>query len=132
MDVTLRCGPVRPLSPVCRDGRLSNRLGWRQRSSPAGSPTGDPDSVGTDQCRTVVVFQGEHREERALREVRLAVQGMGCRRCVREVTGRLRDVPGVTTVAADISTRTVRLAGSMTDADILAAFAGTTYVARIQ
>ena len=67
-----------------------------------------------------------------MRELRLAVQGMGCRRCVREVTGRLRDVPGVTTVAADISTRTVRLAGSMTDADVLAAFAGTTYVAQIQ
>ena len=90
------------------------------------------DSVGTDQSPTVVVFQGEHREERALREVRLAVQGMGCRRCVREVTGRLRDVPGVTTVAADMSTRTVRLAGTMTDADLLAALAGTTYVARIQ
>ena len=67
-----------------------------------------------------------------MREVRLAVRGMGCRRCVREVTGRLRDVPGVTTVVADVSTRTVRLAGSMSDADILAAFAGTTYVAQIE
>ena len=67
-----------------------------------------------------------------MRDLRLSVQGMGCRRCVREVTGRLRDVPGVNTIAADISTRTVRLAGSMSDADILAAFAGTTYVARIQ
>lgn len=67
-----------------------------------------------------------------MRDLRLSVQGMGCRRCVREVTGRLRDVPGVNTIAADISTRTVRLAGSMSDADILAAFAGTKYVARIQ
>ncbi len=67
-----------------------------------------------------------------MREVTVAVQGMGCRRCVREVTGRLRDVPGVTTVTADMATRTVRLAGSMTDADILAALHGTTYVARIQ
>jgi copper chaperone CopZ len=67
-----------------------------------------------------------------MRELRLAVQGMGCRRCVREVTSRLRDVPGVTSVVADISTRTVRLAGSMIDADVLAAFAGTTYVAQIQ
>lgn len=63
-----------------------------------------------------------------MRELRLAVQGS--RRCVREVTGRLRDVPGVNTVAADVSTRTVRLAGSMTDADVLAAFSGTTYVAQ--
>jgi copper chaperone CopZ len=67
-----------------------------------------------------------------LRKVKLAIQGMGCRRCVREVTARLRDVPGVTTVAADMSTQTVHLAGSMTDADVLAALAGTTYVAQIQ
>ncbi|MFC7362156.1 cation transporter [Nocardioides astragali] len=67
-----------------------------------------------------------------MRDLRLWVQGMGCRRCVREVTSRLRDVPGVTTVVADISTNTVRLAGSMSDADVLAAFKGTTYVARIQ
>ena len=67
-----------------------------------------------------------------MKEVRLAVTAMGCRRCVREVTARLRDVPGVVTVAADISTRTVRLTGSMTDADVLDALAGTTYIARIQ
>lgn len=67
-----------------------------------------------------------------MRDLRLSVDGMGCRRCVREVTSRLRDVPGVSTVAADVSTSTVRLAGSMSDADVLAAFIGTTYVARIQ
>ena len=67
-----------------------------------------------------------------MRDLRVSVQGMGCRRCVREVTGRLRDVPGVNTVVADIATRTVRLGGSMTDADVLAAFTGTTYIARIQ
>jgi hypothetical protein len=38
----------------------------------------------------------------------------------------------VNTVVADIATRTVRLAGSMTDADVLAALAGTTYIAHIQ
>jgi copper chaperone CopZ len=67
-----------------------------------------------------------------MRDLRVSVQGMGCRQCVREVTGRLRDVPGVNTVVADIATRTVRLAGSMTDADVLAALAGTTYIAHIQ
>lgn len=67
-----------------------------------------------------------------MRDLEVSVQGMGCRRCVREVTRRLRDVPGVNTVVADISTRTVRLAGSMTDADVLAAFTGTTYSATIE
>ena len=66
-----------------------------------------------------------------MRDLRLLVEDMRCRRCVREVTGRLRDVPGVTTVAADMSTNTVRLVGSMSDADVLAAFAGTMYVAHI-
>ena len=64
-------------------------------------------------------------------DLRLLVGGMRCRRCVREVTGRLRDVPGVATVAADMLTGTVRLVGSMSDADVLAALAGTTYVAHI-
>jgi copper chaperone CopZ len=60
-------------------------------------------------------------------EMTLYVGGMGCRRCVREVTARLRDVPGVQTVVADSATSTVRLGGSMTVEDVLDAFVGTTY-----
>ena len=60
-------------------------------------------------------------------EMTLYVGGMGCRRCVREVTARLRDVPGVQTVVADSATSTVRLGGSMTVEDVLDAFTGTTY-----
>jgi copper chaperone CopZ len=67
-----------------------------------------------------------------MRDLRVSVQGMGCRQCVREVTGRLRDVPGVHTAVADIATHTVRLTGSMANADVLSALAGTTYVAHIQ
>ena len=44
-------------------------------------------------------------------EMTLYVGGMGCRRCVREVTARLRDVSGVQTVVADSATSTVRLGG---------------------
>lgn len=60
-------------------------------------------------------------------EMTLYVGGMGCRRCVREVTARLRDVPGVQMVVADSATSTVRLGGSMTVGDVLDAFVGTTY-----
>ena len=60
-------------------------------------------------------------------EMTLYVGGMGCRRCVREVTARLRDVPGVQTVVADATTSTVRLGGSMAFEDVFDAFAGTTY-----
>lgn len=57
----------------------------------------------------------------------LRVPGMGCRLCVREVTSRLRDVPGVETIAADTTTNTVLLRGTMTARDVLAAFAGSKY-----
>jgi copper chaperone CopZ len=60
-------------------------------------------------------------------EMTLHVSGMGCRRCVREVTARLRDVPGVQTVVADPATSIVRLSGSMTVEDLLEALTGTTY-----
>lgn len=60
-------------------------------------------------------------------EMTLHVSGMGCRRCVREVTARLRDVPGVQTVVADAATSTVRLSGSMTVEHVLDAFTGTTF-----
>jgi copper chaperone CopZ len=60
-------------------------------------------------------------------EIDLVVGGMSCRRCVREVTARLRDVPGVERVTADPSRSTVHLTGSMTPGDVLAAFAGTAY-----
>jgi hypothetical protein len=46
---------------------------------------------------------------------------------VREVTARLRDVTGVERVTADPVRSVVHLSGSMTQDDVLAAFAGTTY-----
>jgi len=60
-------------------------------------------------------------------EMELTVSGMSCRRCVREVTARLRDVAGVERVVADPVRSTVHLVGSMTRANVLAAFEGTTY-----
>jgi copper chaperone CopZ len=60
-------------------------------------------------------------------EIALHVGGMATPRCVRTVTARLRDVPGVQTVVADSASSTVRLGGSMTVEDVLDAFSGTTY-----
>jgi len=60
-------------------------------------------------------------------EMTVHVADMCCRRCVREVTARLRDVPGVQVVVADSATSTVRLSGSMTAEDVLEAFTDTTY-----
>ena len=65
-----------------------------------------------------------------MRHIHLVVIGMGCRRCVREVTGLVRDIPGVQTVSANARDCTLHLSGSMQLADVLAAFAGTTYVPR--
>jgi copper chaperone CopZ len=62
-----------------------------------------------------------------MRHLTLFVGNMSCRRCVREVTARLRDVVGVETVAADHGRSTVHLSGVMDVADVLAAFVGTTY-----
>ena len=60
------------------------------------------------------------------------VGGMTCRRCVREVTSRLRDVPGVERVTANPARSLVHLSGSINLADVLAAFEGTTYRPAVQ
>ena len=66
-----------------------------------------------------------------MRQLNLHVGGMGCRRCVREVTARLRDVPGVETVSADPGDCLVRLSGSMRLTDVFDAFVGTCYRPRL-
>lgn len=91
----------------------------------------DTDSHGTARPATVVLLSDPTPGKRArMSEMTLQVEGMGCRRCVREVTARLRDVHGVQTVVADPATSTVRLTGSMTVEDVLEAFTGTRYQPR--
>ncbi len=67
-----------------------------------------------------------------MRQISLFVGGMGCRRCVREVTARLRDVPGVETVTASPGDCMVRLSGSMELLEVMAAFAGTSYEPQVE
>lgn len=65
-------------------------------------------------------------------EVRLSVGApMGCRHCVREVTGWLRDVPGVETIVADAGAGTVVVGGTMEIQDVLAVFADTQYTPQV-
>ncbi len=66
-----------------------------------------------------------------MRTIGLVVGGMRCRRCVREVTARLRDVPGVETVMADKGNSRLRVAGTMTRVEVLQALVGLPYAVQI-
>lgn len=66
-----------------------------------------------------------------MRTIELFVSGMGCRRCVREVTARLRDIRGVETVSADAGRSVVRITGSMSLEDVLSAFVGTSHALQL-
>jgi copper chaperone CopZ len=52
------------------------------------------------------------------RGLELSVPRMTCRHCVRTVTSRLRDVPGVQTVEADAARAWVLVRGTMTEAAV--------------
>jgi copper chaperone CopZ len=67
-----------------------------------------------------------------MRHVTLFVGGMLCRRSVRQVTARLRDVPGVETVSAATGEGVVRLTGTMRVEDLLDAVDGTGYPPRLE
>jgi copper chaperone CopZ len=71
-------------------------------------------------------------KEHDMRDMHLLVGGMGCRRCVREVTARLRDVAGVERVIADATRSRVTLSGSMAVDDVMRALSTSTFTARIE
>src|SRR3954454_19517953 len=103
----------------------------RPSGSPGGLAMACPAAVGSrDSAKAARLLRGQradstaaHSAERqnrrslesepVMRQLHLFVGAMSCRRCVREVTARLRDVPGVETVSASSGDRVVRLSGSM-------------------
>lgn len=50
--------------------------------------------------------------------IALTVPRMACRRCVRVVTARLRDLPGVHTVEADVRTATLVVRGELSEEQV--------------
>jgi copper chaperone CopZ len=66
-----------------------------------------------------------------MNELRVRVVGMGCPRCVRDVTALLRDVPGVAIVTADVPSSVVCLGGTMTADAVLDALAAASYDAAL-
>ena len=55
--------------------------------------------------------------------ITVQVPDMRCRRCVRSVTARLRDLPGVVTVEANATTGEVVVRGEVTDRQVRDALA---------
>jgi copper chaperone CopZ len=55
--------------------------------------------------------------------IALYVPGMRCRRCVRSVTARLRDLPGVLTVEANATTGELVVHGEVTERQVRDALA---------
>ncbi|GAB3589283.1 hypothetical protein GCM10027446_01210 [Angustibacter peucedani] len=62
-------------------------------------------------------------ESCAVSVVEMDVPGMTCRHCVRAVTARLRDLPGVIAVEADAVTARLVVHGDVTAAEVTAALA---------
>lgn len=55
------------------------------------------------------------------------MSGMHSRRCVRVISARVSDVPGVTTVSVDLGTATVRVTGPADPAAVRAAIFSAGY-----
>ena len=66
-----------------------------------------------------------------MRRARMRVGGMSCRHCLRDVTRRIRDIPGVRAVTADAATGQVLVEGTMTTEVLLKSFDGSDYAVEV-
>ena len=66
-------------------------------------------------------------EREAMAVIALHVPGMTSRRCVRIVTARLRDLPGVVMVTADAAAAEVTVHGDVSEDRVWAALAGVSF-----
>ena len=66
-----------------------------------------------------------------MRTLTLSVDGMRCRRCVRQASALVRDVEGVQVVTADAESGLITVLGTMTSADVMAALRETTFTVRL-
>lgn len=120
------------LQPGSRSGDMSPllpRSSWRARG--CARLRLRVDSRRTALSCTLTEVDLPTRGEHSIRSLDVYVGEMTCRRCVREVTARLRDVSGVLTVVADAPRSLVHITGSMSTGDVLAALAGTAFTARL-
>lgn len=60
--------------------------------------------------------------------VALHVSGMTCRQCVRALSARLRDLPGVRTVQADSGTGSLVVEGEVSEQQVRAVLGGIGFV----
>jgi copper chaperone CopZ len=77
---------------------------------------------GTDSSTQESGFVADQGGEQ-MTVIAMHVPDMGCRRCVRLVTARLRDLPGVVTVEADARTAELVLHGDVTEDQVRGALA---------
>src|SRR5690348_9318402 len=108
----------RPDSDAPDSSCYSRLAGWSISKERHRCPSTQPPQVLRAAAAGRLWDSSPRRSSTTLGEVRVTVNGMDCRQCVREITARLRDIPGVRTVVADPNSRTVHLTGEMTEQDV--------------
>jgi hypothetical protein len=105
----------------------------RPLAAASSGSSGPVDSVRTSCDPTVVTSRRALAPGGgvAMSFTTLCVGGMGGRRCLREVTAMLRDIPGVETVVAEAARSFLRLGGTRSATEVLEVLGGSAYAPRL-